>query len=84
MDRKAWRRMSRAGTPNSKTKKPFDIVQYWDHRYSGGRDSGDGSRGSHAKRKADILIDLIKAENLKTVYDLGCGDMFILNAESQI
>lgn len=79
---------AKAPTPRSHTPKPhknhrafrgFDVAQYWDKRYQAGRHSGDGSRGEHAKRKAGIIRRFMQVHNLKNVYDLGCGDMFIMN-----
>ena len=66
-----------------RTLRGFDVAGYWNKRYKSGRHSGDGSRGEHANYKAEIIIQLIQSQNLKRVYDLGCGDMFIMKAVRQ-
>ncbi len=45
--------------------------QYWDNRYSGGGNSGDGSYGEALQRKLDWLTGL---DGVKSITDVGCGD----------
>ena len=81
-------RMKKISSEAARRKSPqavrgFDVAGYWDKRYKSGRHSGDGSRGEHANHKAEIIIQLIQSQNLKRVYDLGCGDMFIMKTVRQ-
>lgn len=46
----------------------------WERRYAAGRDSGAGSRGEHAERKAAYVNALIAREKIGSVIDWGCGD----------
>lgn len=46
----------------------------WEHRYAAGRDSGAGSRGAAAARKAVYVNELITREAIGSVVDYGCGD----------
>lgn len=48
--------------------------EYWEDRYSNGRNSGDGSYGKLAEFKADIINKIIVENKIKHVTELGCGD----------
>jgi hypothetical protein len=53
----------------------FDVPRYWDSRYAKARgNSGPGSRGLAAVRKAAYVNSLISERNVRTVIDWGCGD----------
>ena len=52
----------------------FDSAAYWQARYADGGDSGDGSRGTNARRKADYLNTFVKANEIRSVLEFGCGD----------
>lgn len=47
---------------------------YWEQRYAAGGDSGAGSYGAQAQWKADIVNGWVKAHDVSSVVDLGCGD----------
>ena len=47
---------------------------YWNNRYDGGGNSGDGSYGKLAEYKAEIVNEFIKRKGITSVIDLGCGD----------
>jgi len=49
-------------------------VEYWEHRYSNGGLSGDGSTGRLAKFKAEVLNGLVAEFDVTRVLELGCGD----------
>ncbi len=49
-------------------------ASYWENRYLGGGNSGDGSYGELAKFKADVLNDLVEKNAIRTVIEFGCGD----------
>jgi len=48
--------------------------RYWETRYAGDGTSGAGSYGKLAEFKADILNSFIKAHEIRSVIDFGCGD----------
>ena len=52
----------------------FDSGQYWEQRYSDGRDSGPGSRGGHRQFKADFLNTFVDEHNIESALEFGCGD----------
>ncbi|WP_240145686.1 class I SAM-dependent methyltransferase [Halococcus salsus] len=52
----------------------FDSTQYWEQRYSDGRDSGPGSRGGHRRFKADFLNAFVNEHDIDSVLEFGCGD----------
>lgn len=56
----------------------FDIAGYWNRRYSEGRDSGEGSRGENAIRKAEYVNQVIARNGVQSVIDWGCGDGQVL------
>lgn len=47
---------------------------YWKSRYEAGGNSGEGSYGLLADYKADFLNAFVDKHDLKTVFELGCGD----------
>lgn len=51
---------------------------YWEQRYRDGRDSGEGSQGENAVRKADLVNDAIEKFNVKSLVDFGTGDGNVL------
>ncbi len=60
---------------------PFDPRTYWERRYAGGGDSGEGSRGPNATAKAAYLDALTEATPpISSVIDWGCGDGQVLEA----
>lgn len=48
--------------------------EYWEYRYLTGGNSGEGSLGEAAERKAKFVNDLVKVEKISSVIDWGCGD----------
>jgi len=48
--------------------------EYWEKRYYLGGNSGAGSYGKEVSDKIDIIVDLVKKNNIKTILDVGCGD----------
>ena len=52
----------------------FSSRVYWEHRYASGGNSGDGSRGDNAQRKADYLNAFVKDNQVRSVLEFGCGD----------
>jgi SAM-dependent methyltransferase len=61
----------------------FDNKNFWNKRYSENPNlgSGPGSRGNMAIDKKNFISSLIKANNLETVLDYGCGDLHSINPE---
>ncbi len=47
---------------------------YWPKRYRQGGDSGAGSRGASADRKAELVNRLVADNGITSVVDWGCGD----------
>jgi Methyltransferase domain len=47
---------------------------YWKSRYLEGETSGSGSYGRLAEFKAEILNELVRANGIHTIFELGCGD----------
>ena len=47
---------------------------YWERHYVAGGDSGPGSRGELAQYKAGFVNDFVRAHDVRSVLDLGCGD----------
>jgi len=60
---KRWRQSFRGGSAG-----------YWQDRYAGGGDSGAGSYGGSATRKADYLNRFVAEHGVSSVLELGCGD----------
>jgi SAM-dependent methyltransferase len=52
----------------------FSSARYWDERYRAGGNSGDGSYGDLAQFKADVLNQFVKANDIQSVIEFGCGD----------
>ena len=52
----------------------FKSKEYWEERYSTGGNSGQGSYGSSASLKADIINTIIDKYNIQTINDYGHGD----------
>ena len=52
----------------------FSTKDYWELRYQGGGNSGEGSYGAFCEGKAKILNDLIAKYNIQQITELGCGD----------
>jgi SAM-dependent methyltransferase len=52
----------------------MNTKKYWEQRYKEGGNSGAGSYGRLSKFKSDIINNIIKKYNIKTILDLGCGD----------
>lgn len=50
------------------------LAAYWEARYAAAGDSGAGSRGEAAQRKAAYINDLIRRESVRSVVEWGCGD----------
>ena len=48
--------------------------EYWIKRYEKGSHSGSGSRGKLRKFKAKILNAFVKAQNIQSIIEFGCGD----------
>tara|TARA_B100000575_G_scaffold280509_1_gene270111 strand:+ start:24760 stop:25443 length:684 start_codon:yes stop_codon:yes gene_type:complete len=48
--------------------------EYWEQRYSKGRNSGLGSYGELALYKAEIINEFINKNNINSVIEFGCGD----------
>ena len=51
-----------------------DSMHYWEKRYASGGHSGAGSQAHLAEFKAEFLNDFVKAYDVKSVVELGCGD----------
>jgi SAM-dependent methyltransferase len=49
-------------------------AEFWDARYRDGGNSGKGSYGRLAEFKAEILNDFVRAKQIRSVIELGCGD----------
>lgn len=49
-------------------------VAWWEAWYAAGGDSGPGSRGEQAQWKADTINEFIQQNDIRSVFDLGCGD----------
>jgi hypothetical protein len=49
-------------------------AEYWERRYRGGGNSGDGSYGGLAEFKAETINAFVAENGIQTVVELGCGD----------
>lgn len=49
-------------------------ASYWESRYARGGTSGSGSYGRQAEYKAEYLNAFVKANDVRTVVEFGCGD----------
>jgi hypothetical protein len=70
--------LTNIGLKNKSIMKKFDMRGYWENRYINGGNSGEGSRGYHAKWKAHIVNSIIKEYNIKSIFEYGCGDFYQL------
>lgn len=52
----------------------MDSKAYWIERYEKGGNSGAGSFGQLAQFKADFINEFVKAHEIKSVSEFGCGD----------
>jgi hypothetical protein len=52
----------------------YTSSDYWEERYLKGGNSGPGSYGQLATFKAEVINDLVKENQVKTVIEFGCGD----------
>ena len=57
-----------------KDKSDFDVSNYWESRYKGGRTSGPGSYNRLANFKSGLINSFLKNNKIATVVELGCGD----------
>ncbi len=48
--------------------------QYWEDRYAGGGNSGDGSYEELAAFKAGVLNEFVHRNGIRSVIEFGCGD----------
>lgn len=56
----------------------FDPARYWDDRYASGGDSGIGSCGINARRKAAVVNRIAGDYKIGGIVDWGCGDGQVL------
>ena len=49
-------------------------AEYWERRYRGGGNSGDGSYGGLAEFKAETINSFVIENDIQSVVELGCGD----------
>jgi len=54
------------------------MKEFWNKRYKSNpeKGSGPGSRGEYALKKQEIVRNIIKEKEIKSVLDLGCGDLY--------
>lgn len=52
----------------------MNAISYWEDRYRRGGNSGAGSRGRQANKKAAYVNALVAQHKVATVVDWGCGD----------
>jgi 2-polyprenyl-3-methyl-5-hydroxy-6-metoxy-1,4-benzoquinol methylase len=59
----------------------FDNENFWNSRYRNNPElgSGPGSRGEISFIKKKIINDLISSNEVESVLDYGCGDLFCVN-----
>lgn len=55
--------------------------EYWDERYRGGTNSGEGSRGPYRKWKWKMINQYVDVRK-KNVLDVGCGDLAFLEGRT--
>ena len=73
----AVRRVRRLGYALRRHRAKSDFggsADYWDRRYRLGSDSGAGSYGQSASRKAAFLNDFVAERDVASVIEFGCGD----------
>lgn len=49
-------------------------AEYWETRYNLGGTSGEGSYGTLAQFKTQIINEVVETHSIKSVIDFGCGD----------
>ena len=49
-------------------------ASFWENRYREGGNSGSGSYGRLAEFKAEILNEFVRAKEIRSVIEFGCGD----------
>src|ERR1700689_4886366 len=69
-----YRWLSRTSGPLRVRFARFHSPSYWDSRYAGGGNSGDGSYGNLAKFKASVLNQFVAENRIASVVEFGCGD----------
>lgn len=52
----------------------FRSGSYWENRYRAGGNSGAGSYRRLAEFKAEVLNDFVRANEVRSVLEFGCGD----------
>lgn len=52
----------------------FNSLNYWENRYAGGGNSGDGSYGRLSVFKADFINKFIEEKKIQSAIEMGCGD----------
>lgn len=52
----------------------FNSLNYWENRYAGGGNSGDGSYGRLSVFKADFINKFIEEKKINSAVEMGCGD----------
>lgn len=52
----------------------FNSLNYWENRYAGGGNSGDGSYGRLSVFKADFINKFIEEKKIHSAVEMGCGD----------
>jgi len=55
-------------------RKKFNSLNYWENRYAGGGNSGDGSYGRLAVFKSDFINKFIENYNIHSAVEMGSGD----------
>lgn len=71
-------RMRRAAYERQTAAAVFDDI--YRHKRWGGTDevcSGTGSRGEAVEKYVELVVELVRRENISSIVDLGCGDFFI-------
>jgi len=59
---------------NSIEHKSFNVSNYWENRYTVGKNSGFGSYGENAEYKSNILNGVIREYKINSLIEFGCGD----------
>lgn len=52
----------------------FKSSEYWENRYKGGQNSGNGSYGFLAEYKSEFINNFIKENEITSLLEYGCGD----------
>ena len=78
--------LKRRAAPNwlkqTVARRRFDNRQFWNDRYltNPAKGSGPGSRGDYLLLKRDIIRSAIEEYGVKTMLDVGCGDIAVLSS----